>query len=73
MDLTRQINDVLMRPHIIIATPGRLSSILKGSIEVKKAFKNVKFLILDEADLLLRHDFKDDFEKANCTFLSYFY
>jgi ATP-dependent RNA helicase DeaD len=44
-------------PHILVATPGRLIDLLKrGVIKVK----NVKAVILDEADEMLNMGFKDD-------------
>ena len=51
----------LKRPtHIVVATPGRLIDLLK-----RKAvdLKNVKTVILDEADEMLSMGFKDDLDK----------
>jgi len=46
----RQLNALRNRPHIIIATPGRLADHAKrGSVSLKE----VKILILDEADMML--------------------
>ncbi|KGG51817.1 hypothetical protein DI09_26p170 [Mitosporidium daphniae] len=41
------------RPHIVIATPGRLADLLRSSPDLKRAFSRLKFLIFDEADRLL--------------------
>ncbi|KAF1742508.1 hypothetical protein MXB_3375 [Myxobolus squamalis] len=40
------------KPHIVVATPGRLASLLRENSEYFH-FKNLKFLILDEVDALL--------------------
>ncbi|KAN0008576.1 hypothetical protein ACTFIU_009300 [Dictyostelium citrinum] len=44
------------RPHIIVATPGRLASHLNNGLKI--ALKYCKFLVLDEADRLLGEDFE---------------
>ncbi len=48
------------RPHIIVATPGRLIDHLENT----KGFnlKNVKHLVLDEADALLNQDFEKELD-----------
>jgi ATP-dependent RNA helicase DDX47/RRP3 len=46
------------KPHIIIGTPGRVVYHLQNT----KGFtlKNIKFLVLDEADRLLNLDFEEE-------------
>lgn len=40
------------KPHIVVATPGRLKIMLRNS-ENMDCMKNIRYLILDEADMLL--------------------
>jgi len=47
-------------PHIIIGTPGRLSDILFK--EHSLALNNVKTIVLDEADMLLKEGYFDDID-----------
>ncbi|PKL72647.1 hypothetical protein CVV26_00025 [Candidatus Kuenenbacteria bacterium HGW-Kuenenbacteria-1] len=56
----RQIRSIRNDPHIIIATPGRLIDHLKRG-EVR--LKNVKILVLDEADLMLDMGFIPQIEE----------
>lgn len=49
------------RSHILIGTPGRLGDILTKLQE--STINNVKTLILDEADVLLKSDFIDQIKK----------
>ena len=47
-------------PHIIIGTPGRLADILKdGTL----SFKNVKTVVFDEADMLLKEGYFEEIDK----------
>src|SRR5579859_236293 len=50
------------RPHIVVATPGRLADQIMSSSgdDVKGGFKRCKVLVLDEADRLLEPSFADD-------------
>jgi len=54
-DTIRQSKDLERRPHVIIATPGRLAD----HIETNPTFNlnKVRFLVLDEADRLLEGNF----------------
>ncbi|CAA0840885.1 DEAD-box ATP-dependent RNA helicase 10 [Striga hermonthica] len=58
VDMVLQSNVLGKRPHIVVATPGRLVDHLTNT----KGFtlRTLKYLVLDEADRLLN----DDFEKA---------
>ena len=46
-------------PHIAIGTPGRLADILTGNLSLK----NVKTIVLDEADMLLREGYFGEIDK----------
>ena len=43
----------LLKADIIIGTPGRLWEVMSTSVQLSKAFKEIKFLVIDEADRLL--------------------
>ncbi|KAJ3726078.1 P-loop containing nucleoside triphosphate hydrolase protein [Lentinula raphanica] len=55
MDMTTQAVALAKRPHIVVATPGRLNDHLENT----KGFslRNLKYLVMDEADRLLDLDF----------------
>lgn len=55
MDMMDQARDLMRKPHIIVATPGRLMD----HLEHTKGFslKALKFLVMDEADRLLDMEF----------------
>jgi ATP-dependent RNA helicase DDX49/DBP8 len=59
MDMTQQNLELAQRPHIVIATPGRLVDHIQSS---QLTFKRLKFLVLDEADRLLDNTFTQDLE-----------
>ncbi|KAJ3384522.1 ATP-dependent RNA helicase [Lobulomyces angularis] len=51
---------VTKNPNIIVATPGRLWDLLQDDIQLLKKLRNIKFLVLDEADRMLESGhFKD--------------
>lgn len=55
MDMMEQARDLMRKPHVIVATPGRLMDHLENT----KGFslRALKFLVLDEADRLLELEF----------------
>ena len=53
----KQLNKM---PQIVIGTPGRIIDLMEKG---KLSFKNVKYLVLDEADEMLKMGFQDDLEK----------
>lgn len=61
VDRTQQAIALAKRPHVIVASPGRLVDHLENT----KGFhlKHLKFLIFDEADQLLNMDFEKDITK----------
>ncbi|KAJ3296044.1 ribosomal RNA processing protein [Rhizoclosmatium sp. JEL0117] len=62
MDMMSQSIALAKKPHIIVCTPGRLVDHLENT----KGFnlKNLKYLIMDEADRLLDLDFGAEIEKV---------
>ena len=53
------------RPHIVIATPGRLADHIRSSGEdTYCGLRRVKFVVLDEADRLLTDSFANDLEEC---------
>jgi len=61
MDLVAQQLALTKKPHIIIATPGRLVDHLENT----KGFnlRPLKFMIMDEADRILNMDFEEEVDK----------
>lgn len=61
MDMMSQALTLAKKPHIIIATPGRLVDHLENT----KGFnlKGLKFLVMDEADRILNMDFEVELDK----------
>ncbi|KAH9983220.1 DEAD-domain-containing protein [Russula compacta] len=59
MDMIAQAIELGNRPHVIVATPGRLVDHLRSS-SAEWDLSRVKFFILDEADRLLTPSFADD-------------
>ncbi|KAG5438383.1 hypothetical protein PCANB_002871 [Pneumocystis canis] len=65
IDMTRQALTLIKRPHIVIATPGRLADHIKSNgQEIIDIFKRVRFLVLDEADRLLSPSFSRDMQEC---------
>jgi len=60
MDMMKQGQDLSVKPHIVISTPGRLAD----HIDSCKTFSlnRVKFLVMDEADRLLDDNFGSQLE-----------
>jgi len=60
-DVVQHVRDVMMKPHVIVATPGRLIDLLEN----RKGFslRTLKCLVLDEADRLLDMDFGPSIDK----------
>lgn len=54
-----QIEEIIKKPHVIIATPGRLIDLLDREV---LSLKTIKSLVLDEADILVNMGFSDQVE-----------
>lgn len=61
VDMVSQAQDIARRPHIIVASPGRLVDHLENT----KGFhlRNLQYLVMDEADRLLSEDFEEALDK----------
>ncbi|GMM27499.1 RNA-dependent ATPase [Martiniozyma asiatica (nom. inval.)] len=55
MDMVQQAKELMRKPHVIVATPGRLMD----HLETTRGFslRSLQFLIMDEADRLLELEF----------------
>jgi ATP-dependent RNA helicase DDX49/DBP8 len=60
--MTEQALQMSKRPHILVATPGRLRDHINSNSDAIH-FKHVKYLVLDEADRLLHPSFIPDVEE----------
>jgi len=62
VDMMTQAIALSKKPHIIVCTPGRIVDHLENT----KGFslRNLKFLVLDEADRLLNMDFEEEITKV---------
>ena len=61
MDMMSQAIELSKKPHIVIATPGRLVDHIQSSNNAI-FFKRIKFLVLDEADRLVASGFQSDLD-----------
>lgn len=59
-EMTTQAQRLAGRPHVVIATPGRLRDHLQSDPNMYKVFARTKFLVLDEADRLLDVGFEEE-------------
>ncbi|KAI3436614.1 hypothetical protein D9Q98_006031 [Chlorella vulgaris] len=60
LDMAAQARELARRPHVVIATPGRLRGLLAMDAALAQAFSRVRFLVLDEADRLLEPSFESE-------------
>ncbi|ODN79816.1 ATP-dependent RNA helicase DBP8 [Cryptococcus amylolentus CBS 6039] len=60
MDSMKQAKELEGRPHIIVATPGRLCDLLRSGGVGPGKLSRVKMLVLDEADRMLTPTFAPD-------------
>ncbi|KAJ1959965.1 putative RNA helicase, partial [Dipsacomyces acuminosporus] len=59
MDMVAQALELSRRPHVVVATPGRLADHIQSSANAIH-FQRVKYLVMDEADRLLTDTFAPD-------------
>ena len=57
-DIRTQGSALMGRPHVVVATPGRLMEHFMYDVSLSKAFAKLRFLVLDEADRLLDPGFE---------------
>ncbi|EGT38235.1 hypothetical protein CAEBREN_08382 [Caenorhabditis brenneri] len=58
--LIQQARELSERPHIVVATPGRLADLIESDQDViAKVFKKIQFFVLDEADRMLEGQYND--------------
>jgi ATP-dependent helicase YprA (DUF1998 family) len=62
VDMTSQSLALTQRPHVVVATPGRLIDHLEGA--QPPALANLRFLVLDEADRILSAGFAPELTKV---------
>ncbi|KAI3988572.1 hypothetical protein MKX01_011469 [Papaver californicum] len=60
MDMITQAQALMQRPHVVIATPGRIKVLLEQNPDVPSVFLKTKFLVLDEADRVLDVGFEEE-------------
>ncbi|KAI3907615.1 hypothetical protein MKW98_016259 [Papaver atlanticum] len=53
MDMITQARALMQRPHVVIATLGRIKVLLEQNPDIPFVFSKTKFLVLDEADSVL--------------------
>ncbi|KAD4386306.1 hypothetical protein E3N88_26475 [Mikania micrantha] len=67
MDMINQAQILMQRPHVVIATPGRIKVLIDQNPDVPAVFSNTKFLVLDEADRVLDVGFEEELRVVfNC-------
>lgn len=59
-DISKQIRELKNKPSIVIGTPGRMLDLIKRKV---LRVKNIKWLVLDEADEMLNMGFKEELDK----------
>ncbi|XP_022717594.1 DEAD-box ATP-dependent RNA helicase 36 isoform X2 [Durio zibethinus] len=60
MDMITQAKALVSRPHVVVATPGRVKVLLEENPDIPKVFQRTKFLVLDEADRVLDAGFEEE-------------
>ncbi|KAM4080479.1 hypothetical protein ACJW30_11G019500 [Castanea mollissima] len=60
MDMLNQAKTLMTRPHLVIATPGRIKVLLEENPDIPPLFSNARFLVLDEADRVLDVGFEEE-------------
>ncbi|GFZ05805.1 RNA helicase 36 [Actinidia rufa] len=60
MDMVNQAQTLMRRPHVVIATPGRIKVLMDENPDIPAVFSKTKFLVLDEADRVLDVGFEEE-------------
>ncbi|KAG2679624.1 hypothetical protein I3843_11G059500 [Carya illinoinensis] len=60
MDMLNQAQSLMARPHVVIATPGRIKVLLEENPDIPPVFSKTRFLVLDEADRVLDVGFEEE-------------
>uniref|UniRef100_A0A5B7BY30 Putative DEAD-box ATP-dependent RNA helicase 36 n=1 Tax=Davidia involucrata TaxID=16924 RepID=A0A5B7BY30_DAVIN len=60
MDMINQAQTLMQRPHVVIATPGRIKVLIEENPDIPAVFSKAKFLVLDEADRVLDVGFEEE-------------
>ncbi|XP_052178416.1 DEAD-box ATP-dependent RNA helicase 36 [Diospyros lotus] len=60
MDRINQTQALMNRPHVVIATPGRIKVLIEENPDIPAVFSKTKFLVLDEADRVLDVGFEEE-------------
>ncbi|KAK3010142.1 hypothetical protein RJ639_011799 [Escallonia herrerae] len=60
MNMLNQAQTLMMRPHVVVATPGRIKALIEDNPDISAVFSKTKFLVLDEADRVLDVGFEDE-------------
>ncbi|GAB2300521.1 DEAD-box ATP-dependent RNA helicase 36 [Dionaea muscipula] len=60
MDKITQAKTLMQRPHVVVATPGRIKVLLEDNPDIPPVFSRTKFLVLDEADRVLDAGFEEE-------------
>ncbi|KAF3666834.1 DEAD-box ATP-dependent RNA helicase 36 [Capsicum annuum] len=60
MDMINQTKSLMQRPHVVIATPGRIKVLIEQNPDLPPVFSRTKFLVLDEADRVLDVGFEEE-------------
>jgi ATP-dependent RNA helicase DDX24/MAK5 len=63
ISLDKQTRQVSKNPFVIVATPGRLFSIIQENPDFALRLANIKFLVIDEADRMLEQGHFEDLDK----------
>lgn len=59
-NMIEQSKILTSRPHVVVATPGRLKVLMEQNPDIPPVFKRTKFLVLDEADRVLDVGFEEE-------------
>ncbi|KDD71651.1 DEAD/DEAH box helicase, partial [Helicosporidium sp. ATCC 50920] len=60
LDQLSQARELSRRPHVVVASPGRLRALFAADPSLRGAFAKLRFLVMDEADRLLEDSFEGD-------------